>query len=176
MQKHVLRFPECLRFNEVDSVLRFVALALSRIEFELHRFFVSPSTWKRRLLLQRILPRREATSQLEEWSLDGEKKQSSCGVNAEFDAEERGRGCESDVVICAELFDPVNNKFLNQVSAVGNARYERGAGNCNSTERQPRTDRANKKRGHAEGDQWELPDARSDGEVFGFAEIQCVND
>ena len=142
MQKHVLRFPKCLRFNKVDFVLRFVALALSRIEFELRRFFVSPSTWKRRLLLQRILPRREATSQLEEWSLDGEKKQSSCGVNAEFDAEKRGRGCEIDVVSAAELFDAVNDELLNQVGAVGNAGYERCAWNRHSIEREPGTHRA----------------------------------
>ena len=78
-------------------------------------------------------------------------------------------------MICTELFDPVNNKFLNQVGAVGDAGDEGRAGNRNSTERQSRTDRANKKRGHAHGDEWELPDAGRDGEVFGFAEIQCVN-
>ena len=77
---------------------------------------------------------------------------------------------------CAELFDPVNNEFLNQVGAISDAGDEGGAGNCNSTERQPRTDRANKKRGHADGDEWELPCARRDGEVFGFAEIQCISD
>ena len=68
MQKHVLQFPERLRFNEVDSVLRFVALALSRIEFELHRFFVSASTSKRRLLLQRRIPRREMTQMVLKFS------------------------------------------------------------------------------------------------------------
>jgi hypothetical protein len=30
---------------------------------------------------------------------------------AEFDAEKRGRGSKIDVVICAGLFDPVNDKF-----------------------------------------------------------------
>ena len=72
-------------------------------------------------------------------------------------------------MISAKLFDPVNNEFLNQVGAISDAGDEGGAGNCNSTERQPRTDRANKKRGHADGDERELPDAGNDGEVFGFA-------
>jgi len=115
-------------------------------------------------------------TQLEKWSFDYQKKESSCGVDAEFDAEKRGHGGEVDVVICEELFDPVNNEFLNQVCAIRDTRDEGGAGNCNSTEREPRTDRANKKRGHAHGDEWELPDAGGDGEVVGFAEIQCVND
>ena len=79
-------------------------------------------------------------------------------------------------MICAELFDRVNNEFLNQVGAVGDAGDERGAGNCNSTEWESRTNRANKKRGHANRDEWKLPDAGIDGEVFGFPEIQCVSD
>jgi hypothetical protein len=115
-------------------------------------------------------------AQLEEWSFDYEKKKSRCGVNTEFDGEKRGRGGEIDVVSCAELFDPVNNQFLNQVGAVGDAGDEGGAGNRNSTKRKPRTDGANKKRSHADGDEWELPDTGRDGEVFSFAEIQCVSD
>ena len=74
-------------------------------------------------------------TQLEKWSFDYQKKESSCGIDTEFDAEKRGHGGEVDVVICAELFDPVNNEFLNQVRAVGNAGYERRAGNCNPTSR-----------------------------------------
>ena len=110
------------------------------------------------------------------WTFDCQK-QNRCGdVDTEFDAEKRGHRREIDVVSCAELFDPVNNEFLNQVGAVGDAGDEGGAGNCNSTEWESRADRANKKRGHPDGDEWELPDTRSDGEVFGFAEIQCVND
>ena len=61
----------------------------------------------------------------------------------------------------AELFDRVNNEFLNQIGAVGDAGDEGGAGNRNSTKREPRTHRANKKRSHADGEQWELPDART---------------
>jgi hypothetical protein len=80
--------------------------------------------------------------QLEEWSLDQQKKESSRGVNAEFHADKSERRCRLDVVICAELADRVNNKFLNQVGAVGDAGDEGGAGNCNSTEREPQTSRA----------------------------------
>ncbi len=115
-------------------------------------------------------------TQLEERAFDQQKKESSREINTEFHAEKRGRGREIDVVICAELFDTVNDEFLNQVSAISDAGNERGAGNCHSTKREPRTNRANKKRGHADGDEWELPDACSDGESFGFAEIQCISD
>ena len=70
-----------------------------------------------------------------------------------------------------ELFNTVNDKFLNQVGAVSNAGNESGPRNRNSTKREPWTDRANKERGHAHRNEWELPDARRDGERVGFAEI-----
>src|SRR5437016_14523423 len=110
-------------------------------------------------------------AKLKEWAFDCKKQNSSNDIDAEFHAEKRERAREIDVVICAELFDPVNDEFLNQVSAISDAGDERGAGNCNSTKRESRADCANKKRGHADGDEWELPDAGKDGEVFGFAEI-----
>ena len=113
---------------------------------------------------------------LKEWAFDCEKEDGCDDVNAEFDAEKSRRRSEIDVVICAELFDPVNDKFLNQIGAVGNAGDERGARNRNSKERQPRTDRANEKRSHAHGDERELPHTGRDGEGVCFAEIQCVND
>jgi hypothetical protein len=103
------------------------------------------------------------------------RKEVSCHVYAEFDTEKSGRRSEIDVVICAELFDPVNNEFLNQVGAISDAGDKGGAGIA-TREWESRTDRANKKRGHAHGDEWELPDTRSDREVFGFAEIQRVSD
>ena len=74
-------------------------------------------------------------------------------------------------MICAKLFGPVNNEFLNQVSAIRDAGDKGGAGNRNSTKWESRTDRANKKRSHADSDEWKLPDAGRDGEVVGFAEI-----
>ena len=74
-------------------------------------------------------------------------------------------------MICAKLFGPVNNEFLNQVSAVRDAGDKGGAWNRNSTKREPWTDGANKKRGHSDGDEWKLPDTGRDGEVVGFAQI-----
>ena len=108
---------------------------------------------------------------MKERTLDQQKKESSYSINAELYAEKRRRGGKNDVVICAELFDAVNHEFLNQVCAVGNAGDESCAGNRNATERQPRADGANKKRGHSNSDQWELPDASRDGEGVGFAQI-----
>ena len=67
------------------------------------------------------------------------------------------------------MFDPVNNEFLNQVGAIRDAGDKGGAGNRNSTKREPRTDYANKERSHTEGDEWKLPRAGGDGEVIGFA-------
>src|SRR5436309_1009698 len=111
--------------------------------------------------------RRESFAELKERTLN-DKKENRCGdVDAEFDGEKRGRRPEVDIVGRAELFGPVNYKFLNQVSAVGDAGDERSAGNCNSTERESGTDGANKKHSHRHGDEWELPDAGSDSEVFG---------
>ena len=105
------------------------------------------------------------------------QEENRCGnVDAKLDAEKRGRGSEINVVIYAELRDTVNNQFLNQVAAIGDAGDEGRAGDCNSTERESWTDRANKDRSHPDSDEWELPDTRNDSEIFGFAEIQCVND
>ena len=98
-------------------------------------------------------------TQLEEGPLNQEKKNSRCDVDKNLDAKKRGRRREIDVVTGAELFDPVNDEFLNQVGAIGDAGDEGGAGNRNSTDWEPRTDRANKKRCHTDSDEWELPDA-----------------
>src|SRR4026208_1193080 len=92
----------------------------------------------------------------QERTLHRQEENRSCGVNTEFHADKCQRRCRLDVVRCAELFDRVNNEFLNQVGAIGNAGDEGGAGNRRSTEREPWTERANKKRGHADGDEWKL--------------------
>jgi hypothetical protein len=60
---------------------------------------------------KRLLSWHDASAKLQERSLDQEKKESRCGVNAEFDAEKRGCRGEIDVASCAELFDPVNHEF-----------------------------------------------------------------
>ena len=55
-------------------------------------------------------------TQLEKRSFEYQKKESSCGVNTEFDADESWDGSERDVVSSAEPFDRVNNEFLNFTS------------------------------------------------------------
>src|SRR6266850_4807626 len=107
--------------------------------------------------------RRKPSTKKQERTFDRQEENRCGDVDAEFDAEKRGHGGEVDVVICAELFDCVNDEFLNQVGAVRDAGDEGGAGNRNPTEWEPRTDYANKKRGHTHGDEWKLPDAGRDG-------------
>ena len=119
---------------------------------------------------------RDASAKLQERPFDEQKEESGCDVNTHFHAEKRRHRGEIDVVVCAELFDGIYDKFLNQVGAVGDAGDKGGPGNHHSTEREPWTHRANKKRSHADGNEWELPDARSDGEIVGFPEIQRVSD
>ena len=115
-------------------------------------------------------------TELQKRAFDCQKQNSGNDVNTEFNAEKGRRGGKVDVVICAELANPVDDEFLNQVGAVGDAGDERGAGDSDSTEREPRAHRANEKCGHASSDERELPDARSNGEVFGLAQIQCISD
>lgn len=76
----------------------------------------------------------------------------------------------------AKLADAVDDEFLNQVGAIRDAGDKCSTGNRNSTEREPRTDRANKKRSHPDGDQGKLPNAGSDGEVVSLAEIESIGD
>lgn len=72
-------------------------------------------------------------AELKERAFDCDKENSRDDVDADLDAEKRGRGGKINVVSCAELFDPVNDEFLNQVGAVGDAGDQGGAGNRDST-------------------------------------------
>ena len=69
---------------------------------------------------------------MQKWAFDRQKENSGDDVDAEFDAQKRRRGGKIDVVTAAELFDPVNDKFLNQVGAVGDAGDECGARNSDA--------------------------------------------
>ena len=69
------------------------------------------------------------------------------------------------------MHDEMDDELLDEVSAVGDTSEESGARNSYSTKRQPRAEGADKKCSHAESDEWKLPDARGDGEVFGFAQV-----
>ena len=115
-------------------------------------------------------------TQLEEWSFDCEEQEHGGSIDSNLDAKKSGQRCQRDVVIIAELLDEMDGQFLNQIRAVGDAGDERRTGNRDSINREPRTDRANKQRGHADGDERELPHAGNDCQVVGFAEIQRVGD
>ena len=73
--------------------------------------------------------------QLQERSLHREKQNRRSGINAKFHGDERGRRLSIDTVRLAEFGCAVDDEFLNQVSAVGDAGDKRRAGNRNSTER-----------------------------------------
>ena len=110
-------------------------------------------------------------TQLEEGAFNREKEERSSDVDANLDEEKSRRGREPDVVIGTKLGHEMDDELLYQICAVGNAGDEGGARNCNRTKWQSRADRANKKSGHAESDERELPDAGGDSEIFPFAEI-----
>ena len=110
-------------------------------------------------------------TQLEERAFDGEKENGGDGVNAEFDSKDRSERVRRDVLVPAKLRDEMDDELLDQVGAIGNAGDESGAGNFDPAKGQAGTNRANKKRGHAESDERELRDAGGDGEVFGFTEV-----
>ena len=115
-------------------------------------------------------------TQLEEWSFDREEQERGGSIDSNLDAKKSGQRCQRDVVIIAELLGETDGQFLNQIRAVGDAGDERRTGNRDSIKREPRTDYANKERSHTDGDEWKLPGAGGDGEVIGFAQIQCVSD
>ena len=75
-----------------------------------------------------------------------------------------------------KLRDEMDNELLNQVSAVSDARDEGGAGNFNPAKWEARANGADKERGHAEGDQRELPDAHRDGDGVGLGDVKRGND
>src|ERR1700730_2346513 len=70
----------------------------------------------------------------------------------------------------------MNDELVAQVNAVSDAGEKSCARNVDAAKRQPRTNGANEKRGHSEGDQWKLPDAGGDGEDVAFGEIKAKDD
>src|ERR1700730_8254467 len=118
-----------------------------------------------------VASRRYSVTQLEERPFDREEENGGDGVNAEFDSNDRSERVRRDVVARTKLRDEMDDEFLNEVGAIGNARDEGGAGNFDPAKGQARTNGANKERGHAESDERKLPDAGGDGEAVGFAEV-----
>ena len=70
----------------------------------------------------------------------------------------------------------VDDEFLNQVGAVSNAGNKGCSGNCNSPKRQSWTHSANEQCGHTNCNQWKLPNAGGNCEVFAFAKPKRVTD
>lgn len=117
----------------------------------------------------------DSVTQLQKRAFDGQKQNNRSGVNAHLDSNDRGKGGQREVLSCQPLRDEMDDELLHQVSAVGDARDERGAGNCDATEGQSRAERANQQRGHAESDERELPDAGGDGDHSGFLDPKAGN-
>ena len=115
-------------------------------------------------------------AKLEEGALDGEEETGGHGENAELNAEKSRSRSHRDIVLRTKLLDEMNDEFLNEIGAVGNAGDESRAGNFDSAKRQARTDGADKKRGHAKSDERELPNAHGHGDFVGLTQIQAVSD
>ena len=79
-----------------------------------------------------LLASGKPSTKKQERTLDRHEENRCGDVDAEFDANKSERRRRPDVVICAELAERVNSEFLNQVGAVGDARDESCARNCDS--------------------------------------------
>ena len=71
---------------------------------------------------------RDAVAKLEKRAFHREEQNRSGGVDAEFDGQKSGHRRERDIVIGTELRDEMDDKLLNEISAVGYAGDKRGAG------------------------------------------------
>ena len=60
-------------------------------------------------------------AKLKEGTFDGEEKDRGDSENAELHNHERTSRGDRDVVAGAELLNEMNNEFLNEIGAVGNA-------------------------------------------------------
>ena len=72
--------------------------------------------------------RPDAVAELEKGTFDREKENCGACVNAQFDAQKSERRSERDVMVGTKLRDEMDDKLLNEISAVGYAGDKRGAG------------------------------------------------
>ena len=114
-------------------------------------------------------------TELEERPLDRQKQNGPGGVNAQLNPHDRGKRDQRNVLSRQELRDEMDDELLHEIRAVGDAGYERDAGNGDPPEGQSRTDRANQKCGHAESDERKLPDTRRDGDHSGVLDPKGVD-
>src|SRR5262249_2292193 len=99
-----------------------------------------------------------------------EEKHGGGGVNAELDADERGRGDRIDIVLVTKFANKMDDELLNQVGAVSDGGDEGCARNCDATEWQTITLRADEKCTECEREQRELPDGGGEIDVVAFAQ------
>src|SRR4051794_34383086 len=94
---------------------------------------------------------------LEGGTFDGEEENRGGGVNAELDRGQRQGRRRRDFMGGTKLGDGVNDQFLDEVGAEGNAGNKSRARNFYPGKGQSRTDGADEEQGHAERDQQKLP-------------------
>src|SRR5204863_5483884 len=99
----------------------------------------SPSARKK---TDRLSTGDKSMAKLEKGTFDGEEENGCDRKNANLNSCERASRSRRDVVTGAELLDEMNDEFLNEIGAVGNACDESRAGNFGAAKRQTRTNRA----------------------------------
>ena len=113
---------------------------------------------------------------MKERSFHREEENRRRGVHAYLDSNERGCRHGIYVMSCAECACRMDDEFLNQIGAVCDAGKEGCSGNCDPPKRQSWTYSANEQRRHPNCNQWKLPDAGSNCEVFAFTQPKRVTD
>src|SRR5881394_44479 len=93
----------------------------------------SPSARKK---TERLSTRDKAVTELEERTFDGKEQNSRGDKDGKLNANERDRCIQKDAVAGEELFDEMDNQFLDEVGAVGNAGDESSARNSDPMKRQ----------------------------------------
>src|ERR1041384_1881928 len=88
----------------------------------------SPSARKKK---ERLSTGDKAVWELEERALDGKEEKGCGGENAKLNCDERSGRSRRDVVADAELLHEMDDEFLDEVSAVGDAGDESRSGNPN---------------------------------------------
>src|SRR5256885_16662789 len=99
----------------------------------------SPSARKK---TDRLSTGDKSMAKLEKGTFDGGEEDGCDRKNANLNSDERTSRSRRDVVAGAELLDEMNDEFLNEVGAVGNAGDESCAGNLGAAKRQTRANRA----------------------------------
>src|SRR4051812_10973814 len=133
----------------------------------------SPSARKK---TERLSTGDKPMTELKERSFDGEEENRAGGVNAELDRDQRERRGRGDFMGGTKLGDGVNDQFLDEVGAEGNAGNKSRARNFYPRKGQARTEGADEEQGHAERDQQKLPGPHGHSNRSGFLNPKRGND